>query len=825
MRQQTIEHQLRPTNAPVRTRPRRGLGAWPAALALAVVALAPRCLGLADFFTIDESFHWISRVRLFAEALRAGDWAATDLTGHPGVTTMWLGALGRRLGQLAGVRDLGGAGAGAAYLATLRLPLAVANGLAVVLGYLVLRRLLRPGSALLAGLLWAASPFLIAHSRLLHLDALLTSFMTLSVLLLLLATTDHRPTTDEDKETRRQGDKETRGRRNRNSTLNTQHSTLNTSPPSSILHPQWALAGSGVCAGLALLTKAPSLFLLPFAGLLLFVSTTDQRPTTNDQRPTTKETRRQGDKETRRQRDGETETQHSTLNTQNFSSILHPLSSILNARRLGVVLACYLLWLGCAALTVVLLWPALWATPLQAIGDVIHEIVANGGAPEPAGNFFLGQPVAAPGWLFYPAVLLWRTTPLTLLGLAMLPLALRPTNDQRPTTNDQRPTTNDEGLPVHPFTRSPAHPAPDTRHPAPRERRVVLALIVFVLLFGLMMSVEPKKFDRYLLPIWPSLEILAAVGLMSLADSFRSLWRQRTIEPRAAGHRVILSSGHLVTGVGVSLLILILAANLVSYHPYYLAYFNPLPGGGATAQQVMLVGWGEGMEQLGAWLRGRPDLKRGPVLSWIPPTLAPFVPASPGVLDLRVPLLAQPSSYAVLYARSVQRKESAVAEAYVRQTPPLYTLRMYGIVYAQIYQLPRPFAQPLDAQFGDGLHLRGYTAERAADAVTITPSWDIQADQPGGRFCFVHLLAADGRRVAQIDAPLDQGMFPTWQAGQQFDTPFPLKLPPDLPPGRYSVVMGIYTSDGGRLPLKHGPAAPEALDGPDALLLTTLSLP
>jgi hypothetical protein len=265
--------------------------------------------------------------------------------------------------------------------------------------------------------------------------------------------------------------------------------------------------------------------------------------------------------------------------------------------------------------------------------------------------------------------------------------------------------------------------------------------------------------------------------------------------------------------------------NLAWYHPYYLAYYNPLLGGGATAQQVMLVGWGEGMEQVGAWLRARPDLKRGPVLSWIPPTLAPFVPASPGVLDLRVPLLKQPSSYAVLYSRSVQRKESAVAEAYVRQTPPLYTLWMYGIEYASVYQLPRPFAEPLDALFGDGLHLRGFSQVREGDTLTITPSWDVQADQLGGRLCFIHVLAADGRRVAQIDAPLDQGMFPTWRAGQQFDSPFPLALPKDLPPGEYRVVMGVYTLDGGRLPLRRGPAAPAALDGPDTLLITTLNLP
>src|SRR6266487_6790449 len=129
MRPSVIERQPRLLPDPARASRRQAIPAWPIAIALALVALVPRSLGLADFFTIDEPYHWIARVRLFAEALRRSDWAATDVTGHPGVTTMWLGVLGRRLGQLAGVRDLGGAGAGAAYLATLRLPLAVVTGL------------------------------------------------------------------------------------------------------------------------------------------------------------------------------------------------------------------------------------------------------------------------------------------------------------------------------------------------------------------------------------------------------------------------------------------------------------------------------------------------------------------------------------------------------------------------------------------------------------------------------------------------------------------------------------------------------------------------
>src|SRR5258706_1975837 len=63
-------------------------------LAIFLLALAPRALWPGRFVTIDEAYHWFERARLFLHAVRAGDWAATNLIGHPGVTTMWLGALG-----------------------------------------------------------------------------------------------------------------------------------------------------------------------------------------------------------------------------------------------------------------------------------------------------------------------------------------------------------------------------------------------------------------------------------------------------------------------------------------------------------------------------------------------------------------------------------------------------------------------------------------------------------------------------------------------------------------------------------------------------------
>jgi 4-amino-4-deoxy-L-arabinose transferase-like glycosyltransferase len=699
--------------------------AWLLALAVGLVALLPRTAGLADFFTIDESYHWIGRVERFAAALVEGDWPATNQTGHPGVTTMWLGALGHALATLLGVQNPGWAGGGAAYLALLRLPLAATNALAVVLGFLLLRRLVHPATALLGALLWALTPFLVAHGRLLHLDALLTSFMTLSVLAALVGVQRAEGTVQSAK-CKMQHD---------------EHSE-------SFIVP-FAFCISGVFAGLAFLTKAPSLLLLPVIGILALLP------------PVT------GDRHWNRSVFTPSASRRSA-----FSALI---SSAF--QRLFV-------WFLAATITVFALWPAMWVGPGAAVGAVLAEIRDNGGQPHHSGNYFLGQPVGVPDARFYPAVVLWRSDPVMVIGLGayfgfwILDFGLR-----------RRMTLIDT------------------------ERRNLLALAGFALLFTLALTLQAKKLDRYLLPIFPSLAILAAGGI------------GRGIERlQAATAHAFRRSQSMYAPAGVAALFL--AGTLAFYHPYYLSYFNPLLGGGRVAERVMLVGLGEGMEQVGGWLSTRPDLARGDVLSWIPPTLAPFVPQSTLVRDLRPAYLHSASSYAVLYVRSVQHKESTEAEAYARQSPPLYSVTLHGITYATIHQLPRPFATPVGAVFGEGVHLRGFSQERLGSTLVITPSWDIQADMAGGVVAFVHVLAPDGTRVAQVDAPLDQGMFASWQAGQQFDAPLPVPLPPVLPAGEYRVVLGVYRpEDGARLALQRGMPLPDGIAGSHAIQLTTLRLP
>jgi 4-amino-4-deoxy-L-arabinose transferase-like glycosyltransferase len=636
--------------------------------ALAVLTLLPRTADLDDFYTIDEAYHWPDRVTRFSAALAAGNWGNTYQTGHPGVTTMWLGSLGALLAKPAGVAPPGPQNDGAAYLAWLRLPPAIANSLALLAGYLLLRRLLDPRSALLAALLWATSPFLIAHSRLLHTDALLTSFMTLAVLLLLYALLyaerQRRP----------------------------------------------AMIASGVCAGLALLTKTPALALLPFTGLLL--------------------------------------------------AWLYLPAGLAGLRQaLGVGL----LWLSAALLTVVLLWPALWVNPGAVLAQVAAEISDNGLEVHGSGNFFWGEAHEDPGRLFYPAVLLWRSAPLTLIGLLLLPLALR--------------------------------------HPA-ESRRMLSALLAFGLIFGLLISLGAKKFDRYLLPIWPTLHMLAAAGLAAAAAG---LYRRIGALQRIGTTRLVPAA--LLATLAIA------GAGLLTVRPYYLAYFNPLLGGSATGQHVLLVGWGEGMAQVGAWLNHRPDRAQGPTFVRNPPLLAPFTDAP--LVDLHPNNLDWPANYAVFYIRHLQRDYPPGVAELAAATPPLHRVQINGIEYATIHQLPRPYQTPHDAEFAGAVALRGFSMQHDATGLLVTPSWNMLAARPGGVFAFVHVLAPDGSRVGQIDVPIDGGLFSEWQAGQQFATPMPVALPPDRSPGKYRVVLGLYEpNSGARLPLSRGTALPEAIAGP-----------
>jgi 4-amino-4-deoxy-L-arabinose transferase-like glycosyltransferase len=689
-------------------------------LALFALALIPRALALGGFLTADEAYHWFSRARLFIYAFSRRDYAHTNLVGHPGVTTMWLGGLGDRL--FAWLAETGRAGAADQALdwALMRLPVALATAACVGLAYPLLRRLFGERVALLAGLLWAADPFLVAHSQLLHVDALLTSLVTLALLYALVAFGFDLPA----------GERPPRPRRGH-------------------------LAASAVCGGLALLTKSPALVLLPMIGLIAGLAALDGRrtkgegPTTNDQRPT-----------------------------------------------FGTVLTSLALWAGVAALVWVALWPAAWLGVPQAVASIFLQAEADGGSPHGWGNFFLGQTVADPGPLFYPVALAFRLTPWTLVGLLAGAAAL-------------------------------------LRGGVRRGRAALLVLLLFALGFTVLMSIPPKKFDRYLLPVFPTLDLLAAVGLLWLGQGLTGLVRSGGEKPPALGPQHSPSPPHPLTpsprrplssALAWLAAVLALGGNLLWYHPYELAYYNPLLGGPVTAVRTIPVGWGEGYEQAAAFINARPDGRDRPVATWFEPVLRPFVAA--GTVPMIRALEPGQAGYAVLYIDQLQRRNVPQAiDALYGKVAPAGVVRIHGIDYAYIYQLPPPVAHPLDARFGPSVRLAGYDfsaeALRASGALTLTLDWQALQTPPADYMLFVHVLDSAGAVVARADLAPSGHQLPTsaWPPGFYDTLALRLPAPADLAPGRYWISLGLYGADGARLPLGQAPPPGAPDDGADALLL------
>lgn len=213
-------------------------------LLLFLTAILPCLAALGRYVTPDEP-SWVFRSLRFREALLAAAWANTLQSGHPGVTTIWLGSLAiqlqlwlepasrshldwiNKLYWLApdngeAIRHL------AHFLNPARLSVILVTSLGVVAIFLLARDRIGPVIALIGAFLLALDPFLVGLSGLLHLDALLATFMVVTVLLLM-------PRNDPNREPDSQ----------------------NTLPEKK---RYWIIAG--VTTALAILTKSPGLFLL-----------------------------------------------------------------------------------------------------------------------------------------------------------------------------------------------------------------------------------------------------------------------------------------------------------------------------------------------------------------------------------------------------------------------------------------------------------------------------------------------------------------------------------------------------------------------------------
>ncbi len=441
-------------------------------------------------------------------------------------------------------------------------------------------------------------------------------------------------------------------------------------------------------------------------------------------------------------------------------------------------------WGAVAVAVWIVLWPAMWVRPIATTWGVVSEIFFDGGAPHPWGNFFLGRAVADPGPLFYLVAIPFRLAPWTLIGVVLwIGFAI----------SDGKRAWNGSN-------------------------RWLLLLAVFIVLFVAAITVMAKKFDRYALPVFPALTILAAVGICRGAVL---LWRRL--------RSIVVIPSPQITGAGYLLAGVVLAVNLLWYHPYHLAYYSPLLGGGPVAEQILPIGWGEGLELAAAFVAAQPDGRDRPIAVFYQPVLHPFAPA--GVAPLHAIRDPRRVDYAVAYIDQLQRNTRPELHQPLLGLQPIHTVRIHGINYAYVYQIPPPVARPLKANFGDAIHLRGYdldtSAIRASRALTVTLEWKAHAPVDGNYFVFIHMLNERAERVTQIDAPLgtDHWSPQKWSKGRCISTIYTIPLPADLPAGVYRLATGVYDPQTfARLPLRtDGERAEDA--GDHALLLARITIP
>lgn len=285
-------------------------------------------------------------------------------------------------------------------------------------------------------------------------------------------------------------------------------------------------------------------------------------------------------------------------------------------------------WAVAAGLAYFAGWPALWVDPAGTLGRMVGTLTEY--VPSSAEyGFFLGQPMADPGLGFYPAVLAFRLTPVVAGGVLVCLLYRW----------DDRPA-------------------------------IPFVLLTYAMLFGLFLSLVSVKFERYLLPIFPALDLLAAAGLVKLLDAFLSLLHPNPIS--------MLHSLRLWLLVGLAAFQL---ASTLPYAPYYLSCYNPLAGGARLAPRVLPVGWGEGMDRVAEELNKRADAA-GLVVAV--EGMAGLAPLFAGRVVAPTPENLPAADYLVVYVGDVQQRLPLAAA--VQGEAPETTIRLHGVEYAWVHR-------------------------------------------------------------------------------------------------------------------------------------------
>ena len=320
-----------------------------------------------------------------------------------------------------------------------------------------------------------------------------------------------------------------------------------------------------------------------------------------------------------------------------------------NARVIWSSVKPVLLWLFVACLIFVLLWPAMWVNPIWTLRQVFTQAADYAVEGHDHSTFFNGTIYLSGdlAWYFYPVSFFWRITGVVSIGIFLailslfLPKILKLTEEQK---------------------------------------RYLLVLLAFSILFTIFISLSLKKFDRYQLPIQGPMILIAALGWYTIIQAVsRGLTKIASARTATIGTWAILTCLVLVQSTGV-----------FSTYPYFYNYYNPLLGGIQRAKEVMMIGRGEELEQAAEYLNAKPHVRKLKVISWYNEgSFTYFFHGTSKFMDDNISLeQLQQADYVVLYFLQMQRQlPSPKILAYFQTLTPEYTVTIDGFDYAWVYNM------------------------------------------------------------------------------------------------------------------------------------------
>jgi hypothetical protein len=785
---------------------------WLIALGLFSLALWLRATDLIHFVTADEH-NWIYRSGLFLHAFLQKDWPGTSVWLTPAVTTTWLGSASLALyyqiheasinqSFLEWLVSLPRNKIDLDILLVLRWSMVLCTSLMITVVYGLARKLWSRPVALLGAVLLLAEPDLLAVSRIIGHDALITFFVTGSLLSFFYAK-----------------------RLLPQAQIQAQPGFLQ-----KVSAYRWFIL-SGIFAGLAILSKAPALILVPFTGLIAISDIWQAK--------------------------------NSHIWPQ---AVMHPAETgVQNAfctpgrgvhGRLKGWIWALLIWGGVLWLTFILVWPAAWAAPLGQTWAVLsNALLSSAGVEDADIQPYWSTPDL--GSFYYLINGAFKISPFLMIGLFLA------------------------GIGSWLKLRSYKTPLLDLIN------KEFGWLFLFSILFGILMTLGVKKSPRYILPILPALAYIAAwgwlnppinlgqgvlqrfwkAGIIAVLGSL-ALWLTLNYAPYYFTYFNPLLGGSVTApklvrigwGEGLDELGRWLNARpdamagqvgaryTATLYPFYqraisspvsdeldyVAFYIKQSQSGYPAPEILAYFENQellhrvalnGIEYVRVYQGPGMQLVKSGGQSNLPIAYRPYTIYAPigGRLtvdllwpisiprstenDVNLILKSSDSSILLASRATITEKAPEVSVSTHNFDLPVDIARsiltLYiddkplGEIKTRLIDLPPRFT-PLSIVLGQRLKLAGLHHRRAGNDLWVDLAWQGWPKAANDYTVFIQLLDKNGQRVTGVDVLPERG-FTTLDRKEIMLIHYVISLPGDLKPGPYTMLVGLYYFAGGEL--------------------------